>query len=44
MLSEMIQVIAFILGLIVYNQAVVYKLQNFLKVMVHVFIIDQCVA
>ena len=31
-----------ILGSIVYNRAIVYKHQNFLKVVVHVIIIDQC--
>ena len=32
----------FIFGSIVYNRAIVYKRYNFLKVVVHVIIIDQC--
>ena len=31
-----------IFGSIVYNRAIVYKRHNFLKVVVHVIIIDQC--
>ena len=31
-----------IFGSIVHNRAIVYKHQNFLKVVVHVIIIDQC--
>ena len=30
-----------IIGLIIYNQAIGYKCQNFLKVVVHMIIIDQ---
>ena len=31
-----------VFGPIVYNRAIVHKRQNFLKVVVHVIIIDQC--
>ena len=34
--------ICIISELIVYNQAIEYKRQSFLKVVVHVIIIDQC--
>ena len=30
------------IGSIVYNRFIIYKRQNFLKVVVHVIIIDQC--
>ena len=29
---------------VVYNQAIVYNCQNFLKVIVHVIITDQCIV
>ena len=32
----------FVLGSSAYNRAIVYKRQNFLKVVVHVIIKDQC--
>ena len=32
----------FVFGSVVYNQAIVYKCQTFLKVVVHMIIIDLC--
>ena len=34
--------IHYMFGSIVYNQVIVYKRQNFLKVVVHMIFIDQC--
>ena len=31
-----------IIGSILYNRAIIYKRQNFLKIVIHVIIIDQC--